>query len=293
VAKDTLLSLEGNILKGFIHYQFNPENKEIYDELRLNLITTGYNPLLLLSVTMMATRLGQPQEALILLNQYKESTPVPYPFYYFLSGELKTNIQLNGEEDLKYFLKVYRGKNYIKSTWLKLGWNYLLKYDTLSYRKCIKNTKEMGVKWIEADINAQFEAEMAEIPNIILLKARLLFDGGLFAQSRDVLSKEETLKSLKTTHHRLEYIYRLARVNHSLNEIAIAKRYYKQVVQLGKDFPYYYAANSALQLGKIYEAENDLPNAKKYYEACLSLNKYNYATSVEIKADEGLRRINR
>jgi hypothetical protein len=293
VANDTLLNLEGNILAAFIYSQFNPENRVMYDELHPKIEENNFNPLLSLSVALMAIRLEQQQEALSILNHYKERVSKPYPFFYFLCGELKTNIYLNGEQDLQYFLKVYRGKNYIKSAWLKLGWNYLLNNDTSSYEKCMKNTRELGAKSIEADINAQFEAEMPDIPNINLLKARLFYDGGMFAKGDEILLKTETIQSLKTTHHRLEYLYRLARINHSLREIALAKRYYKQVVQLGKDFPYYYAANSALQLGKIFEAENNLTQAKQYFTLCLSLNKFNYAASIEAKADEGLRRINR
>lgn len=291
IASDTLLTLEADILTAFLVNQFGKEYKASFTELLPKVETSGYNAFFSLSVSLLASRAGKSDEALRILSNYRKKVKQPYCFYYYLAGELKTNLGRSGEEDFKSFLKNYKGRNYIKAAWLKLGWNYLEKSDTLAYRNCMQNAISKGVKWVEADIYANSEAAKGEIPNKNLLRARLLFDAGLYSQAKEIMLKDETIQSLISTQQRLEYIYRLARIDHALGEIALAKRYYKQVVQLGKDYPYYYAAYSALQLGIISESEHDIASAKSYYDTCLKLNKYEYSGSIEAKAREGLRRI--
>ncbi|HEX2934191.1 MAG TPA: hypothetical protein VHO72_02465 [Bacteroidales bacterium] len=291
VASDTLLTLEADILTAFLINQFGKEYKASCAELLPKVEKSGYSALFSLSGSLLAVRAGNSNEALRILSNYRSKVKQPYYFYYYLTGELKTNLGRGGEEDFKYFLKNYKGKNYVKAAWLKLGWNYLEKSDTLAYRNCMQNAISKGVKWVEADIYVNSEALKGTIPNKNLLRARLFFDAGLYSQAKEVMLKDQTIQSLASTQQQLEYIYRQARIDHALGEITLAKRYYKQVVQLGKDYPYYFAAYSALQLGIISESERDIASAKSYYDTCLKLNKYEYSGSIEAKAREGIRRI--
>lgn len=290
VASDTLLTLEADILTAFLVNQFGKEYTKTYVEFHPKVEKSGYNALLTLSVSLLSIRAGKSDEALRILNNYRRRVEQPYFFYFYLAGDLKTNLEKGGVEDLNHFLGKYIGKNYIKSAWLKLGWNYLENEDTTAYRNCMQNVINKGVKWVEADIYAHTEAGKGVVHNKNLLRARLLFDAGLYAKAKKTIQDNETVKSLVSTEQRLEYIYRLARIDHALGEIMLAKRYYKQVVELGKDYPYYYAAYSALQMGIISESEHDIISAKSYYNVCLELNKYEYSGSIEAKAREGIRR---
>ncbi|HPK05374.1 MAG TPA: hypothetical protein PK908_05710, partial [Bacteroidales bacterium] len=59
----------------------------------------------------------------------------------------------------------------------------------------------------------------------------------------------------------------------------------------GKDLPYFYAGNSALQLGLLYEAMKQPEKALHYYNVCLKLRFNEYQTSIHQKAKAGINRI--
>ena len=69
--------------------------------------------------------------------------------------------------------------------------------------------------------------------------------------------------------------------------------YYEQTLKNGSTSRYYFAANSALLLGMIYEERKDFPKAKSYFEKCLSLDNHEYQNSLDQKAQAGLDRIRR
>jgi len=67
--------------------------------------------------------------------------------------------------------------------------------------------------------------------------------------------------------------------------------HYDNVLTKGSEYQYYFAANSALQLGFIYESLSEFGKAKSYYKKCLSLKYDEYKKSISQKAKAGLNRI--
>jgi len=55
--------------------------------------------------------------------------------------------------------------------------------------------------------------------------------------------------------------------------------------------PYYFAANSSLQLGILYEQRGDFTQARLYYSKVLGMNFDEYQFSISNKAQAGLNRI--
>ena len=53
----------------------------------------------------------------------------------------------------------------------------------------------------------------------------------------------------------------------------------------------YFAANAALHLGIIYENEDNLKEAEKYFRLCRSLDFDEYETGIKQKAKAGLNRL--
>jgi hypothetical protein len=66
---------------------------------------------------------------------------------------------------------------------------------------------------------------------------------------------------------------------------------YSSVIKGGRELPYYFAANSALLLGGIYERKNERTKASEYYHLALSMKDHEYKNSIDQKARAGLDRV--
>ena len=66
---------------------------------------------------------------------------------------------------------------------------------------------------------------------------------------------------------------------------------YQLTLNEGQKYPWYYAANAALNLGLIFENQKKYAEAEKYYRRCLDLNYTEYKTSISQKAKAGLNRV--
>ena len=70
-----------------------------------------------------------------------------------------------------------------------------------------------------------------------------------------------------------------------------AINYFEMTIKNGLTSRYYFAANSALMLGQIYEEEKEKNKAEFYYKKCLSIKHEQYKNSIDQKALAGLARI--
>ncbi|MBT5089718.1 MAG: tetratricopeptide repeat protein, partial [Flavobacteriales bacterium] len=66
---------------------------------------------------------------------------------------------------------------------------------------------------------------------------------------------------------------------------------YQYAYDLGKESTTYYGPMSALQIGLIYEKQNESVKAKIYFEKCLSLSNFDYERGIHQKAKAGLNRV--
>ncbi|MBP7497694.1 MAG: tetratricopeptide repeat protein, partial [Bacteroidales bacterium] len=140
------------------------------------------------------------------------------------------------------------------------------------------------------DKQAYREYLSKEAPDKSLLKTRLLCDGAYFDLALDALTNN-AVHIAPTQKNNAELSYRLARIYHNWNKITKAISYYELTVKNYSELKYYYAANSALQLGLIYEKQKDLKKAEYYYKKCLTIKTEEYVNSIRQKAKAGLRRI--
>ena len=234
---------------------------------------------------------GKNEKALNLLNQLSDRSN-HYPFYYldYMKGECYLR-KLNPQADdyFSLFVHSFHGKNYIKDAWRKRAWLAFLQGDSSGYRQNLDTLLTCGATLVDADKNAQDEAESGQYPNANLLRARLLFDGGYYAQARLVLNTMG-LKKLSHT-EQVERLYRYGRIAHRLHQWDEAKKQYRKSLIMGSDLPQYFAANAALKLGQIYESEDSLKMAGYYYQQCLQLHFDEYRNSIRGKAKNGLERI--
>ena len=123
-----------------------------------------------------------------------------------------------------------------------------------------------------------------------MLESRLLYDGGYY---NSAFSEIYNIKKIETYPDYLdEYWYRLARIKSRLNfnnEEIISN--YQKAYELSKKSSNYYGPMSVLQIGLIYEQDNDIKNAESCFERCLSMSNFDYARGIHQKAKTGLDRI--
>lgn len=247
------------------------------------------SPLLIYSFANIFSRAGENDKVIDLLTDCPRTIDM-YPFHYlnYMLGVAKLNrLDKDACYPLLNFLGSFKGKNYIRSAYMHLAWYYLIQNEPQQYNTYIERIKLRGNDQVDNDREALAFANMNTKPDMRLLKARLLFDGGYYA-----LAKQE-LDGYKATDVRtgLEYVYRLGRIYHNWGKIDEAISYYVETINKGEKLPYYFAANSSLQLGIIFEKRNDFIQAKKYYLKVLDMDFNEYQFSITNKAQAGLNRI--
>lgn len=238
-------------------------------------------------------RNGKNEQAIeILEKRPKGSIYQPFAYLDYLLGVVRLNkLDVKASSDFDQFLKSNKGVNYIKDTYLRLAWVSLLKGDTADYNTFVSKVKNSGATYADKDKQALNEANSPK-PHLVLLKARLLYDGGYLTRALDVLtdSKADDFKSIKD---KTEYAYRLARINDDLGKDDLALTYYQVAINTGKNQKYYYAAKSAVLIGNIYEKKKNFAQAKSYFNIAIGMKDHEYENSIENEAKQGLKRIGR
>ena len=254
--------------------------------------TLRNSPLLIYARSIFLMHTGRNDKAIEVLNLAPLSEDY-FPFYYlqYLTGLAKLN-RMDKDADVWFlrYVNNFRGNSFVKSAYQRLAWISLMKNDIPTYKNYIKRIGLFGNTTIDGDKQAEKEAQSGSIPNALLLKARLLSDGGYYDKADKVLNGIDQT-DLTSEREKLEYSYRLARNNHNWGKISPAKDGYIKTIQRGEKKPWYFAANSALQLGLIYENEGNPEKARQYYKKCLAMEYDEYRTSISQKAKAGLSRV--
>ncbi len=226
----------------------------------------------------------------LLLNQNFDEMYLSFDYLDYITG-----IALQNKLDArapKYFFKYVlnsTNRNYVKASYERIAWHYLLNANMDKYKEYISNVLSFGLNNSESDNVAELEASSGKIPNLILLKARLLFDGGYYDKSLEVIKKFPFTNVV--TEENIEYAYRMGRIFHEKKEIEKALNYYNIVISQSAIEPWFYAANSCLMAGLLCELNNQKDKALLYYEKCLKLNPDKYKVSIHQKAKAGKNRI--
>ncbi|HSZ25094.1 MAG TPA: hypothetical protein VK766_05225, partial [Cytophagaceae bacterium] len=228
----------------------------------------------------------------IMKNCSKSSDIIYFPQIDLLKGELylcEGNYQAT-RLHLTNFLSHFKGKNSIKDTYFKLFLTHWLSNEdeiAMTYfEKILKNGQEL----YDSDKHAEKVAKNREIPNKMITKIRLYTDGGYYHKAFDLL-KLISLGQFFTKRDKLEYLYRSARLYHKSGQINDAIVYYTKTIELSKNENYYFAPNSALQLGYIYLTRNEKEEAKKQFVHALSYKNYDYKNSIDNKAKAALNEL--
>ncbi|MCJ8211759.1 tetratricopeptide repeat protein [Mucilaginibacter sp. RS28] len=238
-----------------------------------------------------AIRTGHSTEAIA----YLEHRPMgndyqPYPYLDYLLAIAKMNkLDTNADDYFRKYLNEYKGVNYIKDAYWHMAWYYLLQGDEHKYQSYVQLVKTKGYNYHDKDKQALAEAS-GPAPQPELLKARLLFDGGIYDKALAIL-RDLNPADLKQVQDKAEYYYRQGRIYEAMNKDEDALRSYQQTIAAGKGTASYYAPTAALRIGGIYEGQKNRAEAVHYYNMAIAFKNHQYENSIEQKAKEGIKRL--
>jgi hypothetical protein len=227
---------------------------------------------------------------------YLEKRPLEktaFKFYYpeLLLAQAKLyKMDEQAQALFAHYVREYPGKNFKALATQKEAWSRLLNGDTLAYKRLMNTILELPSTRIDGDKAALKEAkEVASgyLPNIYLLESRILFDGNYLAEALKTLTDPKMTPF--DAQDSIELNYRKARIYHHMDSIPQALQFYQISLNQGAKLDSYFAGNSCLMMGEIYEQIGNVQKAKYYYEKCLTLDFDEYRKSIRAKAKAGLQ----
>ena len=318
VAVSWLTSLEGSIQQGRAElesvlqqmdedYIFRDETYVLYAYLLLHLadekdgawqvieqsnLRSEDSPLAGFVLANMAMRMGRNERALEILEHTASGRAFfPLPYLHFMRAVcLQRKLSPEADKYFALFLDSFRGRHFIKEAWQKRAWQALLDGDEEGYRRCMSACRQMGAAVTDGDKAALREAKSGLMPHPDLLRIRLLYDGGYYEQAASLmqgLGPGDFSEHL----HRLEFVYRSARLAQAMGDREEAFAKYKLCLQMGSDDKAYYACKAALELGRLCEQDGNSAQARYYYNRCLQLKPEEYRTGLHQAAKTGLNRL--
>ncbi len=288
---DYIFKEETAIYYAFLLFHLKNEKEKAWQVLKDNNFTAQSDLMSIYSCVHIGIYGSHNDEALKLLDKLSPTELSSFNFLHYLYGLAKLNtLDTNAESSFKKFLAEYKGENHIKSAYQKLAWNALLENDTIGYYQMMAKAEALGSSMVDADKQAQKEAESNKLPNINLLKARLLFDGGYYTRAYYIMRAFKEADFV-TDEEKTEYFYRLGRVNQEMNKDEDALICYKQTINKGSKLPRYFAANAAYESGVILEEMNLLDKAKEFYRLSMTFENHEYKNGIDQKAKAALNRL--
>lgn len=252
------------------------------------------NPMAAFALSLVAMRSGHNDTAIGLLAKAPRGGAY-HPFYildYLLGLAKLRRLDRDADRHLLQFTRVFKGENGIKEAYQRLAWHCLIHKDRVGYDRNMALVRSLGNSQSDADKVALQEAKSGEVPEEYLLRGRLLFDGGYYQRAFDIL-KPRFDRYKNNLKQELEYCYRMGRVTQKLDRTAEAVAYFERTISLGSQKSWYFACNSALQLGLIYEQEQYFGQSRAAFKRCLSLQPDSYGSGLHAQAKAGLARIDK
>ena len=251
------------------------------------------SPLLVYASASILMRNGRNDEALQVLSG-RTTLPGQYPFHYldYLEGLARLqSLDLSAAACFDRYIDRFRGVNYTRAARQRLAWIRLLQGDEPGYRQLMAGMDPLVSGLTDEDRQACLEARDKRAPGLVLLRARLLFDGGYYGQALDQLLNHPVAATVGSRRDLLEYSYRLGRIYHETGLRDRAEACYLQTIERGRNESWYFAAGAAYQLGLMRESAGDTAGAAAAYRVCLSIEPEEYKTSLHQKAKAGLSRL--
>lgn len=291
---DDVFAHESKILFALVEGFILSRPESAFDHIQQILATEKDNRLLLFFAASIALKDSKNDIALQLLEglaTVKKGIPIHYAEYLRGEAYLHKGEYLNAISSYRWFIANQNGQNYIKDAFYKIGLCYFLHGNQNDALAFFKEARKKGKESTEADRSAAHSLSEKALPNIELLKARYLTDGGYYREAEKIL---EGVNAAKLTEKKdlAEYAYRKARLAHKMGRPE-AIEFYLQTVNLTGQDNWYFAPNACLQLGYIYQSQQKIKEAEEFFQRALAYRHHEYKNSIDSKARSALTQLGR
>lgn len=287
---DEFFSIEIKAIRALISYHIEKNEEEAVKQIFDPGLDTLGSPLILF-LRYSLYKSAQGTAAIELLTEaISIEKEIDFEYLNLLKG---TELLQQGNPECKefflHFLASFKGQHYIKEAYQKLAWaSLVIDNDPIGYREWMNKCRSNGLSEIGEDQSADQEAKNTLVPNIELLKVRLLSDGLLYDQALETLmSIDSNSLSEKDS---LEYLYRLGRVYQGLGRKSAAITAFDKVLSYAKTDKRYFVCNAALQKGVLL-FDADTVGATRAFEHCLKINPNEHKNSLHQKARSWLQKL--
>jgi hypothetical protein len=268
------------------------DKKSAFNFYRSYATNTKENLMQVFVLVYIAEKSGNNEVALQVLKQAPSSDAYEkIPYLNYLMGDILLHkLDYTAAIWFKKYLSASVTKNSAKDAYTRLSWIELLchnKEKFLVYRGMAQKLQKQSsseVKLVDQDLSAGI------FPDTLLLKARLLFDGGYYDKAKLVLH-EVSGKVFPSQFQQTEYFYRLGRISQEENRPSDAISNYKKCLEYGVKVNTYLLPNACLQLGNIYAKLGYKDLATDYYKKVATFSKYDYEDSIKQLAKVGLKKL--
>ncbi len=291
---DFLFRDESYAIYAYILFYQNNKKEEAHKLLSEAGLDHTTNPLLCFLKANIAQKTGHNAEAIKILEERPTSDSYfSFPYLDFMYGKFKLyELDPGSQEYMLKFLEEFNGRHFIKEAYQKLAWYEIAtNEDVAAYKKFMEFCQKKGHDLVDEDKQALKESKDKEIPNAILLRVRLLFDGGYFYRAYNLLIQKAYLFVNNNSKESLEFKYRMGRLSQELKNYPDAIKYYVMTINEGEESKSFMACNAALQIALIFEQQQKYGRARKYFDLCLDISPKRYKNSLHQKAKSGKDRI--
>jgi hypothetical protein len=287
--ENDVFSLESSVILAFVHSYLLQDSPTGFSILKKYEAKVNNHFLLAYALSSLYIKASQSEEALTVIDEFsRNNTNISFPFFDYQRGNIH---QQKGEYQLsttsfKEFLSHFEGHNYLKDGNYKMGLNYWLMGEEDKAEEFFELSEKIGQRVTEADKYASHMLKQS-MSDRNITKLRLATDGGYFEKANFIVNEIKT-DGLSTHKDSVEFIYRQARLKHKSGYIDQAIPLYLSTIDNSGKEHWYFAPNSALQLGYIYRSQGMIAESRKYLEKALSYKNHPYKNSIDNKAKAAL-----
>lgn len=292
--QNLILEDETRITCAFLQLHAQNDKITAWSTLTKGSLDARTSPIVAFALASLAMRTGRNDEAIRFLEACPEGSRYhPFPYRYLLLGMAKLNrLDSDAHQPLLQFIQTFKGETGLKEAYQKLGWYQLIMGNERGYHANMQQVKTKGNDRSEPDQAALREARRGKVPDVRLMRARLLFDGG-YNDRAYALLQNSAADYQADEKNKLEYYYRLGRISDALGRTPDAIRLYTQTIDSGAGKPWYFACSAALYLGMLHEQTGAFNKARTAYQRCLEIKPDEYAAGLHARAKAGLNRLKR
>lgn len=193
-SNEFLFAKEADAIHAYMLAHLFNQPHEAWDVLMGSDLDANESPLAAFLLGTIGLKAGQNAEVVsILSNRNRGSEYFHFPYLDFVLGKGKLYMLDNSAAtDIESYIDNHKGRHFVKEAYQKLAWAALaIDKDKELYQRNMKKCLNKGHDLLEDDLQAIKEAKQKNIPDIALLRARLLYDGGYFDRAYTELKQHE------------------------------------------------------------------------------------------------------